>query len=103
MSSKKGSVDNYIHLLHEKCEKQIPNLCSIGKAGENMIIPTIVEPTCLFKYNYSIAQLKIIAKLYQLKISGTKKELINRIYIFLTLSKHIIKIQKIFRGYMQRS
>jgi hypothetical protein len=104
MSSKKGSVDNYIHLLHEKCEKQIPNLGHyLEKAGENMIIPTIVEPLCLLKYNYSIAQLKIIAKLYQLKISGTKKELTNRIYIFLTLSKHIIKIQKIFRGYMQRS
>ena len=102
MSSKKSNVDNYIHLLHEKCEKQMPNLCSSGKAGENMIIPTINEPTCLLKYNYSIVQLKSIAKIYQLKISGSKKEITNRIYVFLNLSRHIIKIQKVIRGCMQR-
>ena len=102
MSSKKSIVDEYIHLLHEKCEKQMPVLSSSGKAGENMIIPTIDDPICLLKYNYSIVQLKSIAKIYQLKISGTKKELTNRIYIFLKLSHHIIKIQKVVRGRMQR-
>jgi hypothetical protein len=37
-----------------------------------------------------------------LKISGNKKELISRIYVFLFLSSYIIKIQKIFRGRLQR-
>jgi hypothetical protein len=102
-SSRKSIVDEYINLLNEKCEKQMPSVvCSSGKVGDNMIIPTIVEPTCLLKYNYSIVQLKSISKIYKLKISGTKKELTNRIYVFLKLSHHIIKIQKVFRGHMQR-
>ena len=94
MTNKKFSLDEYI--------KEIPTSVCEGKVGNNIIIPTINDVSCLLKYNYSILQLKNIAKIYQLKISGTKKELTNRIYIFLKLSGHIIKIQKVFRGYMQR-
>jgi hypothetical protein len=54
------------------------------------------------KYNYNVSRLKLFAKTYNLKISGNKKELINRIYVFLFLSYYIIKIQKIFRGRLQR-
>jgi hypothetical protein len=103
-SSRKSIIDEYINLLNKNCEKQMPSyVCSTEKVGDNMIIPTIDDCTCLLKYNYSVAQLKIIAKIYKLKISGTKKELSNRIYVFLKLSHHIIKIQKIYRGYMQRT
>jgi hypothetical protein len=42
----------------------------------------------------------MIAKNYKLKISGNKNELISRIYSYLHLSFYIIKIQKIFRGYL---
>ena len=102
MTSKKSNVDIYINLLHEKCEKEIPDLIGLsGKIG-NIIVPTINDYSSLLIYNYSIAQLKNIAKIYQLKISGTKKEIITRIYIFLKLSQQIIKIQKVFRGYMQK-
>ena len=102
-STRKSIVDEYINLLNEKCEKQMPSVvCSSGKVGDNIIIPTIDDCTCLLKYNYSVAQLKSIAKIYKLKISGTKKELTNRIYVYLKLSHHIIKIQKVFRGHMQR-
>ena len=72
-SSRKSIVDEYINSLNEKCEKQMPSIiCSSGKVGDNMIIPTIVEPTCLLKYNYSVVQLKSIAKIYKLRGTDSK-------------------------------
>ena len=56
----------------------------------------------VIKYNYNLNQLKLFAKKFKLKVSGNKKELTNRIYIFLYLSSYVIKIQKIFRGRLQR-
>ena len=73
------------------------------KIDENNIsIPTIYNYNNVIKYNYNIQQLKIFAKHYKLKIGGTKKELTVRIFGFLQLSYHITKIQKIFRGSLQR-
>jgi hypothetical protein len=46
--------------------------------------------------------LKQITKHYKLKVSGNKKELVNRIYIYLKLSDVITRAQKVFRGYLQR-
>jgi hypothetical protein len=65
-------------------------------------IPTIYNYSNITKYNYNIQQLKSFAKHYKLKIGGTKKELITRIFVFLQLSYYITKIQKIFRGNLQR-
>ena len=47
-------------------------------------------------------QLKIFAKHYKLKSTGNKQELIKRLHTYLFLSCHILKIQKIFRGILQR-
>ena len=68
----------------------------------NLSILNIDNYNQLTENNYNIQQLKIMAKFYKLKLSGNKKELINRLYIFLFLSSYIIKIQKIFRGNLQR-
>jgi hypothetical protein len=70
--------------------------------NENMLIPTIYTYNEMSNYNYSIQQLKTIAKKYKLKISGNKKELLSRIYNFLHLSFYIIKIQKKIRGFLNR-
>ena len=49
-SSRKSIVDEYINLLNKKCEKQMPSyICSNEKVGDNMIIPTIEDCTCLLK------------------------------------------------------
>jgi hypothetical protein len=69
---------------------------------EQSAILTIHDYKKLTENNYNIQELKITAKFYKLKISGNKKELISRIYMFLFLSSYIIKIQKIFRGRLQR-
>lgn len=74
------------------------------KLAENQreYIPKIKDADMLLKYNYNIQQLKQIAKKYKVKITGTKSELILRIYSFLILSKFVIKIQKYFRGMLHR-
>jgi len=52
--------------------------------------------------NYKVAQLKDICKFYELKKSGNKDELVNRIYNYLRESLYMVKIQKRFRGYLLR-
>jgi hypothetical protein len=69
---------------------------------ENLIIPQIAQENMLFQHNYNIQQLKNIAKYHKLKVSGNKSQLMARIYTFLCLSGFAIKIQRVFRGHLQR-
>ena len=95
--------DNYIKNIILNCEKLIPEYkTQIKVTDENIIIPNMTNYYELTKYNYNIAQLKTFAKHYKLKISGNKKQLISRIFCFLHLSSYIIKVQKTFRGMLQR-
>ena len=101
--SKQSKTNEYIIEITTKSEKKMIFLDKLAKIDENCIsIPTIYNYDIITKYNYSIQQLKTFSKHYKLKISGTKKELITQIFIFLQLSYYIIKIQKKFRGYLQR-
>jgi hypothetical protein len=56
----------------------------------------------LLKKPYKSTQLKLVLKYYKLKMSGNKEELKTRIFTFLYLSIYAIKIQKMFRGCLQR-
>ena len=97
------NIDEYIDIIHSSCVKFIKYEKNILKINdEDLIIPTIHNYHLVTKYNYNIQQLKKIAKIYKLKLSGIKKELIQKIFIFLRLSSFIIKIQKLFRGFIQR-
>jgi hypothetical protein len=98
------SIDEYMNQLVFKYEKNIRMNKKLNKMNidDELPILTINDYAKLTENNYNIQQLKTIAKFYKLKISGNKKELINRIYMFLFLSFYIIKIQKIFRGRLQR-
>ena len=69
---------------------------------KTMCIPKYSEYNMIIKYNYNVQQLKKIATQYKIKISGTKSELVTRIYPFLYLSNFAIKIQKCIRGYLLR-
>ena len=55
------------------------------------------------QYIYSLPQLKIIAKHYNLKLSGIKKDLLNRIKKFLLLEKYVLILQRFTRGYIQKT
>jgi hypothetical protein len=94
---------DYLNTLSENYENKIIFPHNIEKINKNSIsIPTIYNYINLTKYNYTIQQLKTFAKHYKLKICGTKKELIKRIFVFLQLSYYVTKIQKNFRGSLQR-
>ena len=95
------NVDEYINTISLKCKNKMINNNKQTKINdENIIIPTIKNYNDITKYNYNITQLKIIAKKYKIKISGNKNELVSRIFSYLYLSSHIIKIQKFFRGFI---
>jgi len=100
------TIEEYMNKLVFKYEKNLKmnkklNKLNTSENDESTIL-TIYDYNKLTENNYNIQQLKTIAKFYKLKLSGNKKELISRIYMFLFLSSYIIKIQKIFRGRLQR-
>jgi len=103
LENKQYLIDEYLTVISNNCEKKIPAVNNLYKIeNDNIIVPTIHSYNELTKYNYNVQQLKLFAKNYKLKISGNKKELITRIYIYLYLSSYIIKIQKNVRGLIQK-
>ena len=97
----KNMIDEYMDNITTKCEKLIPHVKKPMKLSDDtIVIPTIKTYNEISKYNYSLPQLKIIAKHYKLKVGGNKPELVSRIFAHLYFSSYIIKIQKIFRGFL---
>ena len=76
---------------------------TLSKRPERInIIPTLSENNNILIYKYTIRELTIISKHYGVKCTGNKQTIITRLYTFLHLSLDIIKVQKIFRGYLYR-
>ncbi len=99
--SKVMLLEEYLNNIIDKCEANMPTIKKPQKIkGDNVSIPTIKTYNDLIYNNYNLPQLKGFAKHYKLKLSGTKPQMISRIYGYLYLSSYIIKIQKIFRGYL---
>jgi len=95
----KDTIDEYMDKITAKCEKIIPIVKKPMKITDDLIvIPTIKNYNEISNYNYSLPQLKVIAKEYKLKVSGNKQQLVLRIFLYLYLSSYIIKIQKVFRS-----
>ena len=101
-------IDN---IIIDRKENLCINTCiksfSINVIGKNMKKEKMTEKNFkilkyseyehLIKYNYNVKQMKMICKDYKLKQSGTKMELVNRIYNYLRLTHYINKIQKVWR------
>jgi len=101
--SKKDQAEDFMNILHQKCEQLICPPKKLQKINdENIVIPTMETYEILLDYNYNATQLKAFAKHFKLKITGNKQQLFIRIYCFLKLSKDAIKIQKVGRGYLQK-
>ena len=71
-------------------------------SSEEFQIPSVFNYSHIIYFNYNVSQLRSISRFYKQKISGNKKQLVYRLYNFLKLSKHIIKIQALYRGYLRR-
>jgi len=99
----KMNIDDYIATINQKCEQKMQFAKKTIKLNDDeIIIPNLKNYYEMTKYNYNVSQLKLFAKTYNLKISGNKKELTTRLFVFLYLSSFIIKIQKVFKGHIQR-
>lgn len=85
-------------------QKKLPGFekRSIRINENDFFIPNESEYYMLFKYNYTVPQLKQICKHYKLPRTGSKKTLLTYIYNYLELSFKTIQIQKYVRGYLQR-
>lgn len=55
------------------------------------------------QYNYSIPQLKQILRYYNLKLTGKKNNIVDRIKNYLMIDKYVILLQKTARGYIQKN
>jgi hypothetical protein len=73
-----------------------------NKVGRNFKIPCENSYEDLKKSNFSIEQFKIICNHYNLRKTGNKALLGNRIYNYLKYSNYVKKIQKVYRGFLQR-
>jgi hypothetical protein len=94
---------DYLSKIYDEISKKLPSSKKMEKIdGDAVNIPKFDESEMLLRYNYNISQLKLFAKAYKLKVSGNKTQLVSRIYSFLYLSNLIVKLQKIFRGHLQR-
>ena len=95
--------EKFIQFIYGKCEKTMPILKKVEKINDDdIILPTFNNYESILNYNYNKEQLKKLLKHYKLKLSGSKKEVTIRIYCFLRLSYFAVKIQKNFRGIIQR-
>jgi len=102
------TIDEYINIINKQCEKTMIYSKNMEKNTEKNVddktlIPHFSEYNFIINRNYNVQQLKSFAKYYKLKVSGNKPQLISRIFVFLKLSNVIVKIQKIFRGKLQRN
>jgi hypothetical protein len=94
-------IEEYLNNITAKCEEKMPIVKKPQKiSDDNLSIPTIKTYNELIYNNYNVSQLKSFAKHYKLKLSGNKPQLLSRIYSYLYFSSYIIKIQRIFRGYL---
>lgn len=92
-----SSISKYLkHDLpnYEKCKLRI--------GEKDFFIPSYSEYYMLFKYNYTVPQMKSICRHYKLPRTGSKKVLEKILYNYLFYSHQAIKIQKYARGYLQR-
>jgi len=91
-SAVKNNILEYYFNLPIKSKKAFIKLVS-----EDFSVPDYKEYNNLLTINYSVSQLKLIAKYHKLKTTGNKEYLKKRIYNYLYFSYAIINIQKSVR------
>jgi hypothetical protein len=88
----KNNILEYYFNLPIKSKKAF-----IKIVDEDFNVPNYKDYNNLLTTNYSVSQLKLIAKYYKLKTTGNKEYLKKRLYNYLYFSHNIINIQKIVR------
>lgn len=103
-SKLKNTYNTYMERITTNCYTKSANNIKVKTTkkilDENVKIPIPKTINELYVYNYSINQLKEFSKYYKLKITGTKIELLLRLYAHLYFNANIIKIQSAVRRWM---
>ena len=89
-----------IDFLIEEITPNTKRNCGVGK---NFKIPSHNSYDDLIIYNYKTEQLKEICSIYHLRKTGNKSLMINRIYNYLKYGSYATKLQRVARGYIQRT
>ena len=96
-------MNDYVATIYSNCKQFMHFKSPLVKMDKSkMILPSLNNYDVLTTHNYNLSNLQLIAKIYKIKVGGTKPELILRLFGFFRLSNYAIKIQKIFRGRLQR-
>lgn len=102
MASKKF-LNNYVNNILTQDKIYIEdNFNKLPKAS-NDLYPSFENCNVILEYNFSLKQLNNILVYYNIPLGGNKREMIIRIFTYLKLNKHTIKIQKLFRGFLRRN
>ena len=100
----KNNIDYIIEHFNDEYDnfriKKSNNLININENNNDII--DISNYNNLIIYNYKVAEIKNNLKKYKLKVTGNKNELLRRLYNYLKTSSFVVKIQKLFRGYLPR-
>ena len=114
-NSRNGKCEKYENVINSKSKKEneISNdkRSDINSSNNTIKKKKIVKKreelsmknyNKLLTVNYRIDELKKLCLQYKITRGGNKEELTNRLYEYCKNSIHPIKIQKVFRGYLQR-
>ena len=91
---KNSTLEYYLNLSIKNKKSHIKIL------DEDFVIPVFSLFNNIIKYNYSVSQLKSIAKFYKLNSTGNKEYLRKRLYNHLYFSYNVIIIQKSARLFL---
>ena len=101
------NLDKFIGFYSDFAKKILTKMKPIQKLTDdtfdiNNLITTQKSYYIFDKYNFNVNQLKKIAKELEIKVSGNKPQLKNRIFCYLYFNNIVIKIQKMIRGKLVR-
>ena len=100
-------IDKHSNILGtclKRHSKKLLSTCSkqLKIKDENFKILKPENYNNVIKFNYNVKQMKEICKHYKLKVSGTKNELVNRLYNYLRFTFFVSKIQKVWKNHLQK-
>jgi len=93
-------ISTYENAFGKNLKKRNLSPTTNRRTDTEIIIPSFDNIEKLFDAKIVLKHLKIFAKHYKLKSTGTKQELKKRLFVFLYLSKYAMKIQKCIRKFL---
>ena len=97
-------VNDYMSRISYKLKDKMTELGTIksSKDATDLKPPTCSNYTDVLKINHPLVEIKKFASQYKLKTSGSKQDILARIFSHLHFTVVSIKIQSILRGYIVR-